>query len=213
MVDVFIRTENKEDFFEVENLTREAFWNLYFPGCDEHYLVSILRTHRDFIPELDFVAIHNDRIVGNIMYTKSYIETNDNRRINSITFGPISVLPEFQRQGIGSYLISYSKKIALKMGFKAIIILGDPANYCKHGFQSSRDFNITNSSGEYPLGQLVLELEKDFLKGITGKYIYSNVYNIDQNEVDNFDKKFPPKQKGHKYSQEIFKILVRAYIK
>lgn len=119
-----IRNETENDHREVEELTREAFWNLYVPGCDEHYLVHTMRDHPDFIPDLDFVALFDNTIVGNIMYTRSRLIDEKENEVEIITFGPFSVLPGFQRQGIGNALISHSRQVALEMGYKAIVIHG-----------------------------------------------------------------------------------------
>ena len=211
-MNISIRNENENDYRTVEKLTREAFWNLYAPGCDEHYLVHKMRTHQDFMTELDFVALYENKIIGNIMYAKSFILDESNNRIETISFGPLSVLPEYQRQGIGSALFQYSKKIALENNYKAIIIYGSPNNYCKHGFKSCKDYSISNSEGKYPYGLLVLELEKDVLKGHTWKYYPSDVYNIDEKAVEAYDKQFDFKKKEYKYTQEIISIECRAYI-
>lgn len=125
-MNIQIRNEQPSDFRKVEELTREAFWNLYVPGCDEHYLVHVLRNHADFIPELDFVAIVDDKIVGNIMYTKAHLLDENNEKMEIISFGPVSVLPEYQRKGIGFALIQHSIKEAIKLGHKAIVIYGTP---------------------------------------------------------------------------------------
>jgi putative acetyltransferase len=212
MKDLIIRNETAADHQAVENLTREAFWNLHVPGCDEHYLVHVMREHPDFIPPLDLVAVLDEKIVGNIMYTKSFIMTDDKRRFETITFGPISVLPGHQRQGIGKALINRSREIALALGYRAIVILGSPYDYCTHGFTSAKDFGVRDPSGAYPLGLLVLELEKGALMGKSGEFHYSDVYEIDEREAALFDRKFPPKQKSHQPSQDVFGILVRAYI-
>lgn len=98
-MDLTIRKENINDYRVVEELTREAFWNLNVPGCDEHYLVHILRNHPDFISEMDFVAEADNRIVGNIMYTRSYVVDENSNRLDTLTFGPLTVLPGYQRQG------------------------------------------------------------------------------------------------------------------
>ena len=207
-----IRSETENDYRKVEELTREAFWNLYVQGCDEHYLVHKMRKHTDFIPELDFVAIFENKIVGNIMYTKSHIVDESNNRIETITFGPISVLPAFQRQGVGSALIRHSKKGAFERGYKVIIIEGHPHNYCKHGFKSSKDYNISDAEGKFPYGLLVLELEKGVLEEHNWRYYSSNVFNIDSNAADEYDKLFEVKKKEYKYTQEEFLIASRAYI-
>jgi predicted N-acetyltransferase YhbS len=209
---MIIRRELESDFRNVEELTREAFWNLYFPGCDEHYLVHILRTHQDFIKELDFVAEVDNQVVGNIMYTRSFVKEASGELINTATFGPVCVHPSYQRRGIGSALINHTKGIAREMGFKAIIILGHPDNYCKHGFKNTVDFSITNFQGKYPAGQLVLELEKDVFKGKSGTFIYSDAFNLDPEKVSEFDKSFPSKEKHWQPSQEVFSIAVRSYM-
>ena len=122
-MDIIIRNEKEDDYLNVEEITREAFWNLYFPGCNEHYLVHQMRNHPDFIKELDFVAEYNGQAVGNIMYTKAQLIDEQGFKEDIISFGPVSVLPEFQRKGIGSALINHTKKIAIDTGIKAIVIL------------------------------------------------------------------------------------------
>ena len=111
-MNIEIRNETEKDFREVEELTREAFWNLHVPGCNEHYLVHQMRSHPDFIKELDFVAVCDGKIVGNIMYTKASLIDENGQEMAIVCFGPISVLPEYQRKGIGSSLISNTKKVA-----------------------------------------------------------------------------------------------------
>lgn len=211
-MDLLIRNECENDFGQVEYLTREAFWNLHVPGCDEHYLVHVLRNHPDFIPELDFVAILENKIVGNIMYAKSYLLNEENIKLETITFGPVSVLPQFQKRGIGSALIRHSVKRAIASGFKAVIIEGHPHNYCKYGFVGSKSVNVSDSDGKYPYSLLVLELEKGCLLNHTWKYYPSEVYNINEKKSQEFDKLFPPKKKGFKPSQEEFKIACQAWI-
>jgi putative acetyltransferase len=211
-VTISIRRETGSDHREVEELTREAFWNLHVPGCNEHYLVYKMRTHPDFIPELDFVATLGNRIVGNIMYTKSQVVDELDGSILTATFGPISVLPGHQRKGIGSALISHTKPLVQKMGYKAIIIYGHPQNYCKHGFKGSKDFEIGNAEGKYPYSLLVLELEAGIFLGHQWRYLESDVYNIDAVAAEEFDRLYTPKEKGYQYSQEEFHIASRAYV-
>lgn len=126
---LIIRNEKESDQREVETLIREAFWNLNVPGCDEHYLAHILRGHKDFIPELDLVAELDGRIIGNVMYTKSHLkdETGNDKEI--LTFGPLAVLPGYQRMGVGKALLERSFDIARNMGYDVIVIFGSPANY------------------------------------------------------------------------------------
>jgi len=212
-MDIIIRNETESDYRVVEEITREAFWNLYFPGCNEHYLVHKMRNHADFLKELDFVAECDGKLVGNIMYTKAWLIDEPGNEMDIVSFGPISVLPEYQRKGIGSTLINHTKNIAIKQGVKAIVILGDPHNYCKHGFKSSKDLNISDLNGDYPYGMLALELEEGVLAGQNWKYRYSAVYEIDEKDADEYDNSFVKKEKGYRYTQEIFSIAFRSYVK
>ena len=212
-MDIIIRNEKVEDFNQVENLTREAFWNLYVPGCNEHYLVHIMRDHPDFIKKLDFVAEYNGEIIGNIMYTKAWLYSEDGIKMEIASFGPISVLPKYQRKGVGGALIHHTIDIAKNDGINVIVIFGDPHNYCKHGFKSSKDFNISDLNGEYPYGMLALELKEGAFKGHNWKYEYSPVLEINEIDAEEYDKKFEHKEKGYTPSQEIFSIAVRSYLK
>ncbi|KKP70008.1 MAG: GCN5-related N-acetyltransferase [candidate division CPR3 bacterium GW2011_GWF2_35_18] len=182
------------------------------PGCNEHYVAHILRDHPDFVPELDYVAVVDDKVVGSIMYTKSYIVDEENNKIDTLTFGPLCVLPAFQRQGIGTALINKTKEIAIKNKVKAIIVLGCPYNYCKHGFKNCIDYQISNSEGKYPYGQLVLELEKGFFGKKKWKFFYSKAYDLDEKKAEEFDKNFQEKEKKYQPSQTEFTIAVRAYL-
>ena len=211
---ISIRNEKESDHRKVEELTREAFWNLYVPGCDEHYLVHVMRNHDDFLSELNFVAVVDNQIVGNIMYAKSHlINSNDSTdKLDTITFGPVSVLPEFQKQGVGSALIKHSIKVAKKAGYNAIIIQGHPYNYCKHGFKGSKTFDISNSEGKYPFSSLTLELETGIFSDKKWSYHSSDVYDLDQAAADEFDKLFDPKKKEYRYTQEEFSIACSAFV-
>ena len=209
---IILKNEGEKDYQIVENLTREAFWNLYCPGCTEHYLVHKMRLHPDFIKELNIVAQVNGIIVGNIMYTQAWLNNERGQQLDIITFGPISVLPAYQRNGVGSALIQYTKELARTQGRHAIVILGDPHNYCKHGFKSAKDFNISDSRGYFPYGMLALELQVGSLAGHKWKYQESDVYNIDEQKVKEYDKHFVEKKKGHQVSQDIFSIAYRSYL-
>lgn len=211
-MNITIRNETEKDHRDVEELTREAFWNLYVPGCSEHYLAHILRSHPDFIADLDFVAIADGRIAGNIMYTKSHLANDAGARLETVTFGPVSVLPQYQGKGIGSALIRHSVQQAAESGYKAVIIHGHPHNYCKHGFKSSRDFNVSDAGGRFPYSLLLLELEKGALHGSSWRYAASEVFNIDDAAAEEFDRRFPHKPKEYRYTQEEFRIACRAFL-
>lgn len=212
-MDIALRNENEQDFRKVEELTREAFWNLYFPGCVEHYLLHKMRSHPDFIKDLDIVAECNGKIVGNIIYTKAWLTDEKGQELEIVSFGPLSVLPEFQRKGIGSLLIKHTMNIAAEKGIPGIAIFGDPHNYCKHGFRNGIDFGISDMKGEFPFALLAIELKEKAFEGHKWKYRYSDAFNINEEEAEVFDKDFPPKEKGHQYSQDIFSIEFRSFVK
>ena len=207
-----IRLETLEDYSKVEEMTREAFWNLYTPGCDEHYLSHIIRSHKDFIEELDYVAEIDGTIVGSIMYTKSVLIGENQEEIEIVSFGPLCVHPDYQRKGIGTALINKTRELVIQKNIPAIIIYGDPHNYCKHGFKNGIDYLVSDMNGKQPLGLLVLELESGFFGSKKWKIKQSDVFTFDHNKVLEFDKRFKKKEKRIQYSQEIFKMQIRAFL-
>jgi putative acetyltransferase len=212
-LEIKIRHEVEADHLAVELLTRETFWNLYRPGCDEHYTAHIIRRHQDALPELTFVAEVNGEIVGSIIYTRSWVINDRGERFETATFGPLSVNPGLQRQGIGTALIEYSRLAAAERGYPAIVILGDPHNYVKHGFKTGKDVSLSTLDGKYPLGLLALELRRGFFASSPQwQFQTSDVYQFDAALVERFDARFPPKEKMHHYSQDLFSILMRAVV-
>ena len=100
-----IRLEEKKDYREVENLVRESFWNVYRPGCSEHYVIHVLRDDPAFIPELDFVMEQDGILIGQNMFMKTFIEADDGRTIDVLTMGPIGITPELKRKGYGKAIL------------------------------------------------------------------------------------------------------------
>ncbi len=194
-MNIELRLENEHDYGAVENLTREAFWDIYQPGCDEHLLANKLRDVAAFIPELDFVAELDRQIVGNIMYSKAKIVDENGREHEVISFGPLSVLPSFQKSGIGSKLVKHTLELAREMGYKAVLIFGNPAYYHRFGFANAEKYHITTSGGENFEAFMALELYADALQGISGKFHEDSVFQIDKEEAAEFDKQFPYKEK------------------
>ncbi|MGD1815572.1 MAG: GNAT family N-acetyltransferase [Pleomorphochaeta sp.] len=193
-----IRCEEKDDYYAVENLTREAFFNVYKPGCDEHYVLHKFRNNPDFIKELSLVVCDLDKIIAHIMYCKTKIIDLDKSFKEVLMFGPVSVLPEYQAKGIGSMLINYSLDKAKDLGYKAVAITGNPKFYTKLGFELCCSFNIfyedINNNDLIPFF-LVKELEKDYLSFKKGVLIEPKDYQVDKDEVDKFDLNFPYKEK------------------
>lgn len=210
--DVIIRNERPDEWREVEELTREAFWNVNMPGCSEHYLVHVLRSHPDFVPELDLVAQVGSRVVANVMYTRARLVDRNGGDKRILTFGPLSVLPEFQRRGFGKALLDRSFSQARAMGYDAIVIFGDPDNYVSRGFASCRKFDVDLEDGIYPSAMMVKELVPGSLAGRSWRYVESDTYRIDEAAAERFDFGFEPKKKGCRPSQESFYICSRSRV-
>lgn len=208
----FIRNEKPEDHREVEEMTRNAFWNLYVPGCDEHYLVHIMRDHEDFVPELALVAVADNRIVGNVMYTKAWLTDEQGEVKEILTFGPLTVHKECQRRGYGKALLEESFKRALKLGYDTVIIMGNPGNYVSRGFKSCRKFNVSMKGDVFPTAMLVKELVPGVLDGKKWVYGDSSLFQIDKEQAELFDLQFEPKEKGYHTDQEEFYIYSHSVV-
>lgn len=207
-----IRNERESDYKNVEDITRKAFYNVYVPGCMEHYLVHIMRGHEDFIPELDFVIEVDGQTVGNIMYTKSKLTDEGGTEKEIVTFGPVSILPKYQRKGYGKMLIEHSLKRAAELGYEAVVIMGSPANYVGSGFQCCRKYNVCVEKGKYPAAMLVKELKPGTLDGRLWFYSDSPVMNVDEREAQAFDDGLEKMEKKWMPSQEAFYIMSHAFV-
>ncbi len=193
-----IRLENKEDQQTVENIIREAFWNVYRPGCSEHLVANRLRKDSDFINELNYIIEVNNQIIGQIMFMEATITCDNGKIIHVITFGPFSILPEFQKQGYGKLLLEYSLSKAIELGYDAICIEGNYDYYSKFGFSFATKKGIRYHG--VPEGTdlsffLCKELKDGYLNGINGEYSTPIAYYVNDEEVDEFDKNFPYKEK------------------
>ena len=201
---VNIRNEKESDYQAVEDMTRKAFYNLYVPGCIEHYLVHIMREHEDFIPELALVIERDGRVIANIMYTKAKLIDMDKNEKQVLTFGPISVLPEYQRQGYGKMLMEYS--------FEKAVSMGNPGNYVGRGFKSCKKYDVCLEEEKYPAAMLVKELRTGVLDGRKWTYCGSPVMNIDEEKARLFDESLERLQEETRPSQEEFYILSNSFL-
>ena len=196
--DCTIRLERFDDYREVENLVREAFWNVYLPGCSEHYVIHVLRDDPAFVKELDFVMEQDGRLIGQNMFMKTVIDADDGREIPVLTMGPIGITPELKRKGYGKMLLDYSLQKAADVGFGAVLFEGNIDFYGKSGFDYADRFGIRYH--DLPEGAdasffLCKELILGYLDDVTGVYQTPQGYYVDDSDVDEFDKAFPAKEK------------------
>ena len=193
-----IRLEKQEDYRTVENLIRESFWNVYRPGCSEHYVIHVLRDDPAFVKELDFVMEQDGEIIGQNLFMKTVINADDGSTVDVLTMGPICITPALKRRGYGKFLLDYSLEQAAGMGFGAVLFEGNIGFYGKCGFDYARNFGIRYH--DLPEGAdssffLCRELIPGYLDSVTGVYQTPQGYYVPDAEVEAFDQAFPPKQK------------------
>lgn len=196
--DYIIRLERKDEHREVENLVRESFWNVYRPGCLEHYVLNQLRNDADFVPELDFVLEKNGKVIGQNMFMRANIKADDGRDIPIMTMGPICIAPEFKRQGYGKILLDYSLEKAAQLGAGAVCFEGNIDFYGKSGFKFASEYGIRYHGlpeGEDASFFLCKELIHGYLDYVTGEYATPQGYFVNEDEAEEFDKNFPHKEK------------------
>ena len=201
---MIIRLEEEKDYFEVENLTREAFWNVYRPGCFEHLVIHNLRKDKCFVKDLDYVLELNNQLIANIVYAKGNLKLDNGTNRDVLIFGPVSVLPEYQKKGYGEQLINFTMNKAKELGYNEIIITGNETYYKKYGFESCSIYNIyyegLDKTLEYPFFMInIFDKSKFNINGAT--YSDPFCYNINENELKEFDKKFPNKIKEKREGQ------------
>ncbi|MBQ9541883.1 N-acetyltransferase [Ruminococcus sp.] len=198
MDNFIIRLETENDRRENEFLVREAFWNVYKPGCSEHYVLHVLRDDPAFVKELNFVMVQNGRLIGQNIFVRTVINADDGRVVDVLTMGPICIIPDLQRTGLGRKLLDFTVEKARSMGFGAVLFEGNINFYGKSGFDYAEKFGIRYH--DLPDGAdqsffLCKELKEGYLDGVTGVYQTPQGYYVPDDEVEEFDIKFPPKQK------------------
>jgi len=197
-IDYRIRLEEKKDYAKVENLVRESFWNVYRPGCLEHFVLHVLREDPAFVKELDFVMEKDGELIGQNMFMETVIDADDGRQIPVLTMGPIGIIPALKRQGYGKKLLDYSLERAAALGYGAVLFEGNIGFYGHSGFTYAREFGIRYH--DLPEGAddsffLCRELIEGYLEGVTGVYQTPRGYYVDEKAAEEFDKAFPPKEK------------------
>lgn len=196
--DYLIRLETPADHAEVEYLVRESFWNVYRPGCLEHYVLHCLRNNKDFVPELDFVMEKDGRIIGQNIFVKAVICADDGRHIPIMTMGPICIANDLKRKGYGKILLDHSIEKAKQMGAGALCFEGNIDFYGKSGFTYASEYGIRYHGLPEDADAsffLCKELVPGYLDGVTGEYATPKGYFVDEAETEEFDKQFPYKKK------------------
>lgn len=196
--DVIIRLEKPEEYRAVETLVREAFWNVYRPGCSEHYLLHVLRNDPAFVKELDFVMEQKGRLIGQNVFVRATIQADDGRTIPVLTMGPVCIAPDLKGGGYGKKLLSDTLQKAAELGFGAVLLEGDIGFYGKCGFDTADTFGIRYDG--LPEGAdasffLCKELIPGYLNGVTGVYQTPQGYFVEDSDVEEFDREFPVKEK------------------
>lgn len=195
---IVIRLEEKREHEAVENLVRDSFWNVYRPGCLEHYVLHQLRNDPAFVPELDFVMYREEELIGQNMFMKATITADDGRSIPIMTMGPICIKNAYKRKGYGKILLDYSLEKAVELGCGALCFEGNIDFYGKSGFRQAGEYAIRYHGlpeGEDASFFLCKELIPGYLNGITGEYATPEGYLVDEQEMEEFDKQFPQKEK------------------
>ena len=202
-----IRLETPADYREAEELTREAFWNHFSPGCAELLILHQLRRHPEFVPALDIVAEEDGRLVGHIAYPRAEIRREGRDSVAVLCLGPVSVLPERQRTGIGSALIRHSLGAARDLGFAAVCLYGDPRYYHRFGFRCAEKYDIRTEDGFYAAALHALELKPGALADAAGCFAESPGFAVDEKALADFDAGFAPKEREETPFQQEFRFL------
>ena len=196
--DFVIRPERIEDRRVVENLVRESFWNVYRPGCSEHYVIHVLRDDPAFVKALDFVMEKGGEIIGQNIFMKTVINVDDGKDVEVLTMGPICITPELKRKGYGKKLLDFCLEKAVELGFGAVLFEGNIDFYGKSGFDYASKFGIRYHDLPEDADSsffLCRELVPGFLDDITGVYLTPKGYYVEDADIEEFDKEFPPKEK------------------
>lgn len=196
--DYNIRLERKEEYREVEELVRDSFWNVYRPGCLEHYVLHTLRDDPAFVPELDLIMEKEGRLIGQNVFVRTSIKADDGRDIPIMTMGPICITPELRGRFYGKALLDYSLELAARMGCGAVCFECNIGFYGQSGFTYASEYGIRYHGlpdGEDSSFFLCRELVPGYLYGVTGEYATPHAYLVNETEAEAFDKTFEPKEK------------------
>ena len=199
-----LRNEAPYDHRAVEQLTRDAFWDVYQPGCDEHYLVHLLRKSDAFIPQLSIVAEEGDRIIGHVILTRAHIEDGEKARHEALCLGPISVCPNRQKQGVGTLMMKKAIARARELDYCGILLFGHPGYYGRFGYANAKVFGISTATGQNFDEFMALPLYPGGFDGICGRFICDKAFDVIKEDALRFDEHFEARQR-HVTDTQIFK--------
>jgi len=194
-MEVIIKKATEEDYFKTEYITRESFWNVYKMGCDEHLILKNLRNSKCYVNNLDLVAVYKNEIIGHIISTKAKVIDSKNNEYEVLCVGPLSVLPEFQKQGIGSMLMKSSIAKAKELNYAGMILFGNPDYYHRFGFINAKEYEITTKDNQNFEPFMAIELISNGLSNVNGRFFEDNAFEVNQDVLTEFEKKFPYKEK------------------
>lgn len=196
---ITFRNETPADYRAVESLVRDAFWNVYRPGCDEHFILHRFRSRSDFVPELDIIMELDGVLAGHVMFCRSEIKLNGGGTLSVMTFGPLSIAPGFQRRGYGTALLRHAMEKAKNMDCGALAITGNIAFYGKSGFVAAKTRGVFYEADPDADYFLIRELVPGFLDRVRdaggGTFSEPDGYSVCQKDVEEFDRLFTPKEK------------------
>ena len=208
-MNIELRLETPADYAETEKVVREAFWNVYAPGCTEHYLVHVMRSSENFVRELAFVAVADSKIVGCVMFVKGTIAGDDGVVREVLTLGPIAVLPAYQKKGVGRRLIDHARKEAIRQGYAAIVLCGDPLYYSRVGFEPAENFGIRTADNKYFVALQICPLQEKRPESFAGRYsddaVTTSARRRHLNLIRNFCRKIASRTRRHK--NDCWKLL------
>jgi predicted N-acetyltransferase YhbS len=195
IMEITLRQIRENEFKDTVNMTREVFWDVYKPGCDEHLVLHLIRKRPCYIPELDLVAVKGSDIIGHIICTKGKVIDSMNNEHPVLCAGPFSITKEYQGKGYGSLLMKYCIKKAGELGYDAMILFGNPDYYHRFGFRNADQFGITTKEGMNFDPFMAKELQKKGLQHIQGRFFEDESFYVDAAELEDFEKQFPFKEK------------------
>ena len=195
-MEIIIKKTDKNDYFHTENLTREAFWNIYKSGCDEHLVLHQIRESSCYIEELDLVAIYNKEIIGHVISSKARVIDLQDTEHELLCVGPVSVFPAFQNKGIGKKLLNYSISETQRLGYKGMILFGNPGYYHRFGFRNAKEYQITTKDDQNFDPFMALELQEKGLENVKGRFYEDEAFVTKEDQLIEFEKNFPAKVKG-----------------